>query len=102
MSARKLAAEVGKKHGIGLKDLDSLQDLSDEKLKDLLKRDSLTGRRGGGTISNRKPGKGKPYRPRPKGKRKQKSDPHRTAFPRTISVKRGGKIMQGYKAGGKV
>jgi hypothetical protein len=102
MSARKLAKEVGKKHGIGLKDLDSLEDISDKGLRELLKRDSLTGKKGGGSLSNRKTGKGKPYRPRPKAKRKQKSDPHRTAFPRTISVKKGGKIMQGYKAGGKV
>ena len=45
MSARKLAKEVGKKHGIGLKDLDSLEDISDKGLRELLKRDSLTGKK---------------------------------------------------------
>ena len=101
MSTRPEAKAYRKKHGIPYdpKKLNVLEDLTTAKLKKLLKEGS---KKGGGTLSNRKTGKGKPYRPRPKGKRKQKSDPHRTAFPRAISVKKGGKIMQGYKAGGKV
>ena len=101
MSTRPEAKAYRKKYGIPYdpKDLNALEDLTTEKLRELLEKES---KKGGGTLSNRKPGKGKPYRSRPKRQRKQKSDPHRTAFPRAISVKRGGKIMQGYKAGGKV
>ena len=62
MSARKLAKEAGRK--LGTKNLSGLLDLSDDKLRKIIKET----KKGGGTVSR----------------------------------KRGGKIMQGYKAGGKV